>query len=132
MYFDGVANRTYWELDDGSPTTDIYDYATGTNRVSEIDRNSSSYRAFTYDDAGNIATDTLGGTTTTYTYNHAGRMASLTVGASGRGPYVYNGFGQLTLRQVTAGVSASGIHMLYDRDGNLIAGRTVMPSAGSA
>jgi len=67
-----------------------------------------------------------GGVTTTYSYNDAGRMESLSVGASGRGPYLTNAFGQLASRQVTAGVPASALHLVYDQDGNLIASRAGM------
>jgi len=86
-----------------------------------VTSNGTPARSFTYDRAGNILTDTKGGVTTTYSYNHAGRLASLTVGGSGRGPYRYNGFGLLASRQMTAGVPASTVHLIYDFDGNLIA-----------
>lgn len=58
--------------------------------------------------------------TKTYTHNDAGRMASLNVGSVGQGPYLYNGFGQLAARTVTANPTHT-LHMLYDQDGNLIA-----------
>jgi len=86
-----------------------------------VTSNGTPARSFTYDRAGNILTDTKGGVTTTYSYNHAGRLASLTVGGSGRGPYRTNGFGLLASRQMTAGVPASTVHLIYDFDGNLIA-----------
>ncbi|MBA3520161.1 MAG: hypothetical protein H0T75_21560 [Rhizobiales bacterium] len=45
----------------------------------------------------------------------------MNVGGSGRGPYLYNAFGQLSSRTMTAGVPASTVHLIWDGDGNLIA-----------
>jgi len=119
---DAVANRTYRErIAPGVNEIDAYTLQPGTNRIAAVTSNGTPARSFTYDRAGNILTDTKGGVTTTYSYNHAGRLASLTVGGSGRGPYRYNGFGLLASRQMTAGVPASTVHLIYDFDGNLIA-----------
>jgi YD repeat-containing protein len=80
---DGVGNRTSQVLTSGTTTTDVYALFTGTNRIQSVTTNGTPSRAFTYDAAGNILTDTKGGVTTTYTYNNTGRMASLTVGSVG-------------------------------------------------
>ena len=122
IFYDAGGNRSYTEHTVSSvTTTDVYSVASGSNRIDGIVTNSTPTRSLTYDDAGNVLTDTKSGVTTTYTYNHAGRMSALTMDSDDHGPYLYNGFGQLVSRQVTTGVSTSTIHMIYDQDGNLIA-----------
>ncbi len=121
IWTDGAGNRTSQELDNGSTTTDVYGFVSGTDQVEDVTTNSTLSRSFTYDDAGDVLTDAKGGVTTTYTYNDAGRMASLTVGSAGHGPYLYDGFGLLASRQETAGVSSSTVHLIYDQAGELIA-----------
>ena len=68
--------------------------------------NGTLSRSFTYDNIGDTKTDAKGGATATSTYNNAGELASLTVGASGRGPYVYDAFGLMASRTVTTDVPA--------------------------
>jgi YD repeat-containing protein len=96
-------------------TTDVYSLLSGTNRIAGIDRDGAPTRRFTYDGGGNILSDAKNGVTTTYGYDAAGRLASVDVGGSGRGPYLYNGFGQLVSRTMTAGVPASTVHYVHDR-----------------
>jgi YD repeat-containing protein len=85
-----------------------------------VTTNGSPSRAFTHDGAGNILTDTKGGTTTAYDYNNAGQPSRFTVGNAVHCPYFYNGFRQLASRQVTAGQPTTRIHMIYDLGGNLL------------
>jgi RHS repeat-associated protein len=105
----------------GTTTTDVTTLDAGSNQLESITTNGSTSRTFTHNGAGYLKTDAKGGVTTTYTYYHSGRLSNVNVGGSGRGPYRYNAFARLVSRQVTSGVPASTIHMVYDEAGNLIA-----------
>jgi len=78
-------------------------------------------RAFSYDGAGNILSDSRVGTSYVYTYNNRNRLATVTVGGSLRGTYAYNGLEQLAIRVMTDQTPSGTVHSLYDRAGNLIA-----------
>jgi RHS repeat-associated protein len=120
--YDGVGNRiTRVATVAGSTTTDVTTLDAGTNRPENITTNGATSRTFTHNGAGYLKTDAKGGVTTTYTYYHSGRLSNVSVGGAGRGPYRYNAFARLVSRQVTSGVPASTIHMIYDEEGNLIA-----------
>ena len=53
-------------------------YPGTSNRIDSIVRNAATVRSFTYDGAGNIATDVRSGTTFAYGYNNANRLNTVT------------------------------------------------------
>jgi YD repeat-containing protein len=79
FYYDGVGNRTFENSTvAGTTTSDQCTYPAASNRIQSIVRNgSTTLRAFTYDGAGNIATDARSGVTFTYTYNNANRLKTV-------------------------------------------------------
>jgi RHS repeat-associated protein len=79
-------------------------------------------RAFLHDAAGNIVEDTRGGHVYRYGYDANDRLATVTRDGVLWATYLYNGFGQLMSRELTAATGTPGtIHYSYDRDGRLIA-----------
>ena len=91
-------------------------------------------RAFTYDGAGNIATDARSGITYAYTYNNANRLKTVSQSGNLLGTYTYNGREQLATRVITNSGSANGTsclrsgcplasarHFVHDQWGNIIA-----------
>ena len=91
-YYDGVGNRTYDILTQGSTTTtNILGYPYNNNLVSGITQGSTTVRAFSYDGAGNITTDNRSGTTYNYGYNKRGRLAELDIGSTVTANYTYDG-----------------------------------------
>ena len=88
--YDGVGNRTSQTL---SGVTTAYTYPATSNRLSSL--SGATTRALTYDNAGNILTDSRSGGPYTFAYNKANRLKTVTVAATVRGTYTYNGFEQL-------------------------------------
>jgi RHS repeat-associated protein len=92
-----------------------------SNRITGMTENAAAFRTYSYDGAGNIATDVRPGETYGYTYNKRNRLASVTRNAVVYATYVYNAFEQLTSRVTTAaGAPAGTVHYIYDLDGHLI------------
>ncbi len=79
--YDGVGNRTGQTL---GGVTAPYAYPTTSNRLSTI---GGTARTFTYDAAGNVATDTRAGVVNAYTYNNANRLKTVTVAANLKATY---------------------------------------------
>ena len=65
--FDGVGNRTSQTATPigGTAATDNYTYPTTSNLMQSVVRTAVTQRSFTYDGAGNIATEARSGTTST-------------------------------------------------------------------
>ena len=79
-------------------------------------------RGFTYDGAGNIATDVRSGVTYAYTYNNANRLKTVSQSGNLLGTYTYNGFEQLISRVITNSGTANGtVYTVHDIFGNVIA-----------
>jgi RHS repeat-associated protein len=98
-----------------------YSYDSLSNRISEVTLNGSSSRTFTNDAAGNIIADVRGANVYAYTYDAANRLSEVTRDGVLQASYLYNGFGQLTARTLTAATGLSGtVHYVYDGDGHLI------------
>lgn len=122
FYVDGSGNRVNSaNVLGGAATDDQYDYSGSDNRLLGINRNGAPFRSFTYDGAGNIATEVQGGVTTAYTYNDADRLASVTRAGTLRGEYTYNARGQLVIRTVTNSSNNGTTVYFYDLEGRVIA-----------
>jgi RHS repeat-associated protein len=92
-----------------------------SNRLTSMTENAAAFRTYTYDGAGNIATDVRPGENFAYTYNKRNRLASVTRNGVAYATYVYNAFEQLTSRLTSAaGAPAGTVHYIYDLDGHLI------------
>ncbi len=63
---------------------------------------------YSYDGAGNIATDVRPGETYAYTYNKRNRLSSVTRNAVAYATYTYNALEQLTSRVTTAAGAPAG------------------------
>ena len=113
----GVGNRTSQTI---AGATTAYNYPATSNKLSSL--SGATTRALTYDAAGNIATDSRSGGPYTFTYNKANRLKTVTVAATVRGTYTYNGFDQLISRVITNSGTANGTtHFVHDLWGNVIA-----------
>ncbi len=77
--FDGVGNRTSETSTPlgGAAVADSYTYPATNNKLQSIVRNAATVRSFTYDNAGNMATDVRSGITYAYTYNNANRLKTV-------------------------------------------------------
>jgi len=115
--YDGVGNRTTEATTPpaGATVTDTYGYPTTSNRVIQITRGTQTTRQLTYDNAGNLVTDSAG---QAYVYNKRDRLSVATVGALVYN-YTYNALEQLAIRAVVS--PASTTHFIHDRMGNVIA-----------
>ena len=78
-------------------------------------------RTFAHDAAGNMSADTRGGVAYQYGYNANNRLESVSTGGLLKGTYVYNAFEQLVSRTRVNMSPAGTIHLIHDRDGNVIA-----------
>jgi len=63
-----------------------------------ITQGSTTIRAFDYDGAGNIITDTRGSTAYHYRYNNRNRLDRLTIGSTVTADYTYDGLERLAIR----------------------------------
>jgi RHS repeat-associated protein len=122
-YYDLVGNRTYNINTSGAATTErIQIYAANSNRLNSMTENTSAFRSYTYDNAGNTLTETRPGESFGYTYNKRNRLAAVTRNTLAYAAYTYNALEQLTSRNTAAvGAPAGTVHYLYDQDGHLIA-----------
>ncbi len=121
--YDGVGNRLSENSTPvgGSLTARSYTYPATSNKLSATVIAAATERAFTYDGAGNIATDTRTGTAYTYAYNKRNRLNTVTVAGSLKGTYTYNGLEQLAIRVSTNQTPAGTTHFIHDLMGNVIA-----------
>jgi RHS repeat-associated protein len=117
--YDNVGNRSTIITDDGSgAVTDTYNYPSTSNRLSNV-ANVSGTRSFTHDGAGNVLTDSSGGSTHTYDYDASGRMKSYSIGSTLQAEYHYNTLGQQIIRY--RATTDQTIHVVHDADGNRLA-----------
>jgi YD repeat-containing protein len=77
--YDGGGNRTFENSTvAGTTTSDQCTYPATSNRIQSIVRNgTTTVRAFGYDGAGNITSDSRSGVPFTYTYNNANRLKTV-------------------------------------------------------
>lgn len=96
LYFtyDGVGNRVTSAV---GAATDTYTYPPASNRLSGITLAAGGTRAYTYDAAGNVITDSRGAGYA-YTYDAAGRMASMSINGVLQGTYNYDFAGRQAIR----------------------------------
>ena len=114
-----MGNRT---SETNAAVTDSYTYPGTSNKLQSIVRNAATVRSFTYDNAGNMATDVRSGITYAYGYNNANRLNTVTSQGNLLGTYTYNGFEQLIKRVITNSGTANGtVHTVHDVFGNVIA-----------
>ena len=98
---------------------DIYTYPATNDRLQPIALGAGGTCSFTYDAAGNVTYDNRSGQGYGYTYDNAGRMASFSLGGVVQAEHAYNQLGQQIIRRLTqTGVT---IHSVYGPDGNRIA-----------
>jgi RHS repeat-associated protein len=119
---DGVGNRTADIFNDGSTTTTktlLYPY--NNNRIAGVTQGSTTLRTITHDGAGNIVTDVRGGTSYGYRYNNRGRLDRLTVGATVKADYAYDGLERMAVRTTQNMTPSATTHYVYDRAGRLLA-----------
>jgi RHS repeat-associated protein len=89
--------------------------------LASLTQGATRIRAFSYDGAGNLISDSSGSTTYNYGYNNRGRLATLTVGSSPTASYVYDGLDRLAIG-ATQFIPLAGItHYVYDQAGHLLA-----------
>jgi RHS repeat-associated protein len=117
--YDGVGNRTSEVLTSGSTTTNVFNYPSTSNRLSNIMQGATTVRSFTYDAAGNVTDDDRAGTVHHYRYNNRGRLDELTIGSTVAADYTYDALERMAIRAVAS--SAATTHYLYDLDGRLLA-----------
>jgi uncharacterized protein RhaS with RHS repeats len=119
----GVGNRTHdINTIGGVTTTGIQGYALTSNRLMGKTVNGATARTFTYDNGGNILTDTRPGEVFAFTYNKRNRPSSIARNSVSYATYGYNALEQLVSRSTSApGGPVGTIHYIYDRDGHLIA-----------
>lgn len=131
--YDGVGNRTQEIATPigGPTTTRTLSYPGGSNRLSGVTIGGTPERAFTYDGAGNIASDTRSGVKYDYAYNARNRLETVTVASSLRGTYTYNGLEQLSIRVLTNMTPSGTSHLVHDRRGNVIAETDGSGSSGT-
>jgi YD repeat-containing protein len=89
-----------------------------SNRLSGINLAAGGTRAYTYDGAGNVLTDSRGAGYA-YTYDAAGRMASMSINGVLQGTYKYDFAGRQAIRTMTS--PAITIHSVFDSQGRRIA-----------
>jgi RHS repeat-associated protein len=122
--YDGVGNRITDNTTLSGVTTNRTQYYGSTNnRLGSIYEGATQLRSYTYDNAGNILTDTRAGDSIAYTYNKRNRLSAVTrtAGSVATSSYGYNALEQLTTRTTTAAGGPVGqVAYTYDRDGHLI------------
>jgi YD repeat-containing protein len=101
----------------GSLTTRVLTYPGTSNRMSKVTIGAATERDFTYDAAGNIATDTRSGTLFAYGYNARNRLETVTVAGSLRGTYTTNGLEQLAIRVLTNMTPSGTTHFVHGQAG---------------
>ena len=126
--YDGVGNRITGKLKPGSTNclaggglqTDTYTYPATKNRLTSVALGAGGSRAFTYNLAGSVTSDTHSGTVYNYIYDKAGRMITSSLGGVLQAEYVYNHRGQQAIRRLFQ-PNALTIHSVFGPDGNRIA-----------
>jgi YD repeat-containing protein len=89
-----------------------------SNRLTGINLATGGTRAYTYDGAGNVLTDSRGAGYS-YTYDAAGRMASMSINGVLQGTYKYDFAGRQAIRRIAStGVT---IHSVFDAQRRRIA-----------
>ncbi|HYB83300.1 MAG TPA: RHS repeat-associated core domain-containing protein [Mycobacterium sp.] len=121
-YYDGVGNRTYEILTQGSTTaTSVYGYPATSNLLTQITQGATTVRSLTYDGAGNIVGDSRSGTLYGYAYNDRNRLAQVSVGGQVTASYVYDGLERMAIRSAPGLTPSGTTHYLYDLSGRLMA-----------
>jgi RHS repeat-associated protein len=105
----------------GSISQMSYAYAPLSNLLSEISTNGAASRSLTHDASGNLIEDVRAGYVYRYAYDASNRLSEVTKDGIPSATYLYNGFGQLASRTLTAASATPGTtHYLYDTGGHLI------------
>jgi YD repeat-containing protein len=123
LSYDGVGNRTS-ETSVVSGASSVRDllYSLSNNRVNGVNENGAALRTYSYDGAGNTATETRPGERFTYGYNNRNRLTTVTRNGVAYASYGYNADEQMTSRSKSAIGGPTGVvHYVYDLDGHLIA-----------
>ena len=120
--YDGVGNRLIDNTTlSGTTTNRTQYYGTTNNRLGSIYENGAQLRSYTYDNAGNILTETRPGEAFAYTYNKRNRLSAVTRNTVSYASYGYNALEQLTTRTTTAAGGPVGqVAYTYDLDGHLL------------
>ncbi|WP_374330253.1 RHS repeat-associated core domain-containing protein [Aestuariivirga sp.] len=108
----------------GSALTTLMSYPANSNRLAKTSVGSLTTRLFSYDAAGNLATQTMGPLQLIFTYNLRNRPVTLTRTGDGtqKSSYAYNALEQMVQRSTTAPGGPSGtVHYIYGLDGALLA-----------
>ena len=120
--YDAVGNRLNHVVTSGSTTTRVASYGATTNRLTGMTENAASLRAYTYDNNGNILTDTRPGEVFAFTYNKRNRPVSVTRNSVAYATYGYNADEQLVSRSTAAAGGPLGtVHYVHDLQGHVIA-----------
>jgi len=124
--YDAVGNRTKRTVNPGDVVHD-YTYSTLNNRLATVIRPGAT-RAFTYDAAGNVTIDAVGGGQPTHTlgYDKTGRLRTATVGTVVTG-YRLNALGERVVKDPNEAVANNEVRYHYDLDGRLL-GETTTPA----
>jgi RHS repeat-associated protein len=122
--YDRVSNRLTETEVYGTTVTNTYTYPTASNRLTSITQGSTTTRAFTNDNAGNVTKDIRGSTTYDYVYNNRNRLSQVKVGGVIRGNYLYDGMERLARREVLNTTPSGVSHFHYDNDNNVLAETT--------
>ena len=113
--YDKVGNRLSEVREvSGTTTTQSYVYPAASNQVSSVTQGGTTVRAFGYDAAGNITSDTRSGTAYAYTISQAGRIAQVTVGGTVKANYLYDGSNRLSVRQTLNMTPSGTTHLIHD------------------
>lgn len=122
FFHDAVGNRTFRFLDDGqTTTTERLFYGGSDNRLDEVQVNDVTERVFTHDAAGNIISETRGGTSYSFTHDARGRMVSVSSGGTLRATHVYDAFERLAVRTMVNQPTTGTVHYVHDQQGRVIA-----------
>lgn len=121
--YDLIGNRTLLQRSQNEVihTEEIYDYYSDSHRLKDITRTTSAgtqVRGFTYDDAGNIDTETtFDGNTRDYTHAQNNRLITIAENSQTIGNYQHNAFGQRVMKTA----SGATTHFHYGLQGELLA-----------
>ena len=110
--YDGVGNRITSTL---GAATDTYTYPLTSNRLSGINLATGGTRAYAYDAAGNVVSDSRGAGYA-YTYDAAGRMATMSINGVLQGSYKYDFAGRQAVRTLTSPTAVT-MHSVFDSNG---------------
>jgi RHS repeat-associated protein len=99
-------------------TVNTYTYPATTNKLTNVKQGATTTRAFIYDTAGNQTQDLRGTTAYNYAVNNAGRIKTLTIGATLKATWTYDGFQKLRVKAATS--PAATTHYIWDSFGHII------------